>query len=267
MNLHSRQEPGTPAPSMDILGVRVANPSRAEAIALIRNALSRKRHLKVAFLNAHSANVAATDPEFCAVLDRFLVLPDGIGVDIAARRLYGRPFRANLNGTDFVPALLSAIGEPLTVGIVGAVRENGEKAAAGLAVAMPQHRFVYLNDGYLSKAEEPDVLRRIRELAPDILLVAMGVPRQEKWIDRNIDASHCTVPMAVGALLDFLSGAIRRAPPVVRRFRLEWLFRLVNEPVRLWRRYVLGNPLFLMRVVRQKARMRREGVGNAATGR
>ncbi len=79
----------------------------------------------------------------------------------------------------------------------------------------------------------------------------MGVPRQELWIAKNITSSHCTVPMAVGALLDFMSGAIPRAPLIIRRLRLEWLFRLITEPGRLWRRYIVGNPVFLARVLRQ----------------
>lgn len=80
----------------------------------------------------------------------------------------------------------------------------------------------------------------------------MGVPRQELWIARNLTEKHCTLPIAVGALLDFLSGAVPRAPGWMRRMRLEWLFRLIVEPGRLWRRYIVGNPLFLARVLRQK---------------
>lgn len=262
MNVQMAPDRDRSQATMEILGVRVRNTSREDAIALIANAIERKKYTKVAFLNAHSANVAAADAEFAAILADFLVLPDGIGVDIAASQLYGRPFLENLNGTDFVPALLKAFLKPVTVGIVGAVRENGEKAATGLSAVLPQHRFVYVNDGYLSPEEEPIVLERIRKLRPDILLVAMGVPRQEKWIERNLGADYCTVPIAVGALLDFLSGAVRRAPPWIRRMRMEWLYRLAIEPARLWRRYILGNPLFLMRVARQKFRLRRRDMLN-----
>lgn len=256
MNVQTRIASAPRPHSMNILGVDVANPSRGQAINTIRRAIERKRFTKVAFLNAHSANTAVTDPDFARMMAGFLVLPDGIGVDIAARQLYGQAFRENLNGTDFVPALLAAIDTPLTVGIVGAIRANGEKAAAGLTESMPQHRFVYLNDGYLKAMDEPEVLARIKALRPDILLIAMGVPRQEKWIEQHLDKSHCTVAIAVGALLDFLSGAVRRAPLPVRRLRLEWMYRLMLEPGRLWRRYVLGNPLFLLRVMRQKLRRR-----------
>ena len=109
-----------------------------------------------------------------------------------------------------------------------------------------------IHDGYFKPSEEPAILERIRGLKPDILLVAMGVPRQELWIARHITAEHCTMPIAVGALLDFMSGAVPRAPKLLRQLRLEWVFRLMVEPSRMWRRYVLGNPLFLARVLRQK---------------
>lgn len=246
--------PRAPLGAMNILGVAVTDASQADAIALLDEALRRKRYTKVAFLNAHSANTAVEDTEFSALLKTFTVLPDGIGVDIAAKMLYGRPFTDNLNGTDFVPALLAAVKRPLTVGIVGAVREHGERATADLVAKMPQHEFVYLNDGFLTPEEEPGVIRRIEKLRPDILLVAMGVPRQEKWIEANLDESACTMPIAVGALLDFLSGAVPRAPLAIRRMRMEWVYRLCLEPMRMWRRYMLGNPVFLMRVVRQKLR-------------
>ncbi|MEZ5810071.1 MAG: WecB/TagA/CpsF family glycosyltransferase [Rhizobiaceae bacterium] len=253
MNVQTQPPRALPG-AMDILGVAVTDASRADAIALVDEALQRRRYTKVAFLNAHSANTAAEDAEFAAVLKTFTVFPDGIGVDIAAKILYGRPFADNLNGTDFVPALLAAVKRPLVVGIVGAVREHGERATADLMARMPQHQFVYLNDGYLTPEEEPGVIRRIEELHPDIVLVAMGVPRQEKWIQTNLDGNSCTVPIAVGALLDFLSGAVPRAPLLVRRMRFEWVYRLCMEPVRLWRRYLLGNPVFVMRILRQKLR-------------
>jgi exopolysaccharide biosynthesis WecB/TagA/CpsF family protein len=145
----------------------------------------------------------------------------------------------------------------MTVGLIGAKGRNVERAVARFTALCPQHRFVLIYDGFFSAAEEPQILQRIRDLRPDILLVAMGVPRQELWIARNIDERHCTLPIAVGALFDFMSGAVPRAPAFVRTVRLEWVFRLLIEPMRLWRRYILGNPLFLARVLRQKLGMER----------
>ena len=251
MNIHSAPPRGN-AVTRNILGVAVACFGWDAGIDHLARLLAERRFTKVSFLNAHNANIACEDEVFARALGEFLVLPDGIGVDIASRMLYGEPFPANLNGTDFVPALLQATARPLTIALLGARRVNAEAAAAKLAALAPQHRFVVVHDGFFTPEEEVGIVSNIHELRPDILLVAMGVPRQELWIARNIGPSDCTLPIAVGALLDFLSGAVPRAPLFLRKLRMEWVFRLAIEPARLWRRYVVGNPVFLARVLRQK---------------
>lgn len=250
MNMHDAAH----SVSRDILDIAVASLGWDEAIAMLGARLREGRFTKVGFLNAHNANIACADREFAAALADFLILPDGIGVDIASRLLHGAPFPANLNGTDFVPAFLRSVSQPLTVGLLGASRDNADRAAHKLAALAPRHSFVVIHDGYFPPAQEQEIVSRIEALRPDVLLVAMGVPRQELWIARNLSERHCTMPIAVGALLDFLSGSVPRAPGWMRRLRLEWLFRLTLEPRRLWRRYILGNPLFLARVLRQKLR-------------
>lgn len=248
MNMHDVARSG----SRNILGIEVAGIGWDEAVAALKTRLAERRFTKVGFLNAHNANIACADREFASALDEFLILPDGIGVDIASWLLHGAPFPANLNGTDFVPAFLRSVPQPLTVGLLGASRHNADAAASKLAALAPQHSFAVIHDGYFSPAQEAEIVARIEALRPDVLLVAMGVPRQELWISRNVSERHCTMPIAVGALLDFLSGSVPRAPAWMRRLRLEWLFRLALEPRRLWRRYIFGNPLFLARVLRQK---------------
>jgi len=143
---------------------------------------------------------------------------------------------------------------PQKVALLGAKRANVESAAKKLARLAPHHSYVVIDDGFFTSEQEQGVVDRIAAIHPDILLVAMGVPRQEMWIDRWVTDDHCTMAIGVGALFDFLSGAVPRAPYWMRRSRLEWLFRLVVEPGRLWRRYILGNPLFVVRVLRQKWR-------------
>ncbi len=252
MNLHTARTTYGLRSWKTILGITVASIGWEEAIALLKRVLAERRFTKVSFLNAHNANTACVDQAFATALEDFLMLPDGIGVDIAAKLLYGSPFPANLNGTDFVPAFLKATNQPLRVGLLGAKLQNADAAARKLASLAPQHAFMVIHDGFFGADEEEKILDLIKSKRLDILLVAMGVPRQELWIARNITPEHCTLPIAVGALLDFLSGAVPRAPLFLRRIRLEWMFRLVLEPGRLWRRYVVGNPVFLARVLRQK---------------
>ncbi len=246
-------------PQRNILGTDVTVIGRDAAIAALGRDIAAGRFTRVTFLNAHNANIAFADARFRNVLPGFLVLADGVGVDIASKMLYGEPFPDNLNGTDFVPAFLKRHTAKLTVALLGAQRGNALVAAERLSEQAPQHEFIFLHDGYFGAQEETDILARLKEMRPDVLLVAMGVPRQELWIADKIGTEHCTMPIAVGALLDFLSGAVPRAPLWMRRLRLEWLFRLGLEPRRLWRRYVVGNPLFLLRVLGQKYRVKRGG--------
>ena len=245
-------------PRRIIVGVAVAALRQDEAIALLEHRILGGDFTKVGFLNAHISNIACADARLMRALDGFLVLPDGVGVDIASKLLYAETFPDNLNGTDFVPALLKSIGQGrpfgqgLSVGLLGASPENVAGAAKALAAMAPQHRFHVVSDGFFSPLDEPKILAKLAEMRPDILLVAMGVPKQELFIaDRTTDI-HATCVFAVGALLDFLSGAVPRAPQWMRSARLEWLFRLVIEPGRLWRRYMLGNPIFLLHVISQK---------------
>lgn len=239
-------------PTRKICGAEIAPLTRPAAISLLRRFIRMGGHAKVAFANAHFVNLAARDAEFRSAMNHFVVLPDGVGVDMAARFLYGACFPANLNGTDFIPYFLRQHGGSLRVALVGARPGVAEKAAATLATLAPQHRYLALADGFMTPEQEAQVLATLAENPVDVLLVAMGNPLQEKWIARHISARHARVAFGVGALFDFLAGEVVRAPKWVRQARLEWVWRLGQEPTRLWRRYLLGNPAFLLRVLRQK---------------
>lgn len=204
----------------------------------------------ISFLNANNANLMLSDDEYRNVLSRHLVLPDGIGVDLASLVFHGRKFPANLNGTDFVPALMTYLERPRRVGMIGARPEVLEKARKRFADHAPWHEFVAISDGYIGPDRLADVLKATEEAKVDILLIAMGTPYQEKWIDRHILPQHARLVISVGALFDFMAGEFPRAPVWMRGLRLEWFFRLVQEPKRLWYRYVVGIPLFFGHVVR-----------------
>jgi exopolysaccharide biosynthesis WecB/TagA/CpsF family protein len=249
MNVRAR---GIEPPLRRILDVDVAVLDRLQAIALLSELINKRQFTRIGFLNAHMANVARTDDDFSDVLSRFLILPDGVGVDLASKMVFGSPFPANLNGTDFIPALLRSLPGPLKIGLLGARRASVDGAARQLAYLAPHHRVEVVSDGYFTAAERPAVMTKLKAMRPDILLVAMGVPQQEFWIDDNLNGEHTTLAIGVGALFDFLAGAVPRAPSWIRHARLEWLFRLGIEPQRLWRRYVVGNPLFLLRAFAQR---------------
>lgn len=242
------------ASCMDIAGLAIADISGEEAIGCVEAALASRRVLRLGFVNAHCVNVARRNPAYRAAIADFLLLPDGIGVDIGAKILHGRAFAENLNGTDFVPRLAMALSRPVRIALLGAAPGIAERAAENLARVVPQHRVFAVSDGYFGAAGRTEVLARLSAEKPDIVLVAMGVPAQEIFIADHLDARHGTVFVAVGALFDFLAGNVPRAPRLARKLRAEWLWRLALEPKRLFRRYVLGNPLFLRDVLLDRLR-------------
>ncbi len=234
----------------DILGVSVAVVSMEEALTLLVRRVERKQFLPLAFLNANNANIAGKNPALIKAFAQFLVLADGVGVDLASLALHGAMFPENLNGTDLVPRLLHRIERPLKVALIGARREVAECARDAFQAMCPQHKVSVISDGYFKAADEPRILDQLAAERPDILLVAMGVPRQETWIVDKIGPEHCTVPIAVGALFDIFTGTVPRAPQWMLHLRIEWLYRLWREPKRLWRRYIIGNPVFMASLVK-----------------
>ncbi len=257
MTTHSMRGTSEPLDRKDILGVAVASLTADQAAVLLKRRLAERRFTRVSFLNAHNANVAASDPRVAAMFSEFLVLPDGVGVDIAARLLYGSPFPANLNGTDFIPALLRSARFPLKVALLGARRENVERAASRLAEIAPQHSVEVIHDGFFDERGGGGDPR------------PAGGAASRRPLGRHGRATAGAVDRRQAPFRP-LHHADRRRRPVrfpqrfhpagagpASRLRLEWLFRLALEPGRLWRRYLIGNPLFLWRVLRQRSEMTR----------
>lgn len=236
--------------SLSVLGIKVRDMSWAQAFDDVLDLLyqSDEQHI-FAFLNANNANIAMKNAQYRRSLQNAIILPDGIGVDIATRLREGKTFDANLNGTDFIPALLVFAQKPLKVALIGSRYEVAQRAADIFRTTTPWHEFIVISDGYFDQAQSHEILARLEKEAPDILLVGMGTPHQENWVDAHIKPCHGQLVFTVGALFDFTSERITRAPLKWRKLRVEWLHRLLVEPSRLWRRYLLGIPEFLGRVL------------------
>ncbi|MFN0064050.1 MAG: WecB/TagA/CpsF family glycosyltransferase [Myxococcaceae bacterium] len=236
-----------------VLGVRVAQMTRTQALQEVERLHTGKSHAAVAFVNAHTLNLAASSPSFRQLLNEFaLVLNDGSGLALAGR-LAGAPFPENLNGTDFTPRVLALCAERgWPVFFLGGRPRVAQEAASALTARFPGLRVVGVCDGYFTPEQSAGIAHSIRASGASVLLVAMGNPLQEEWLARWLPETGARVGFGVGALFDFAAGRVSRAPLWVRRFGVEWLYRLVLEPSRLWRRYVLGNPLFVARVLWSK---------------
>jgi alpha-1,3-mannosyltransferase len=234
------------------LGVGVAVCNRVDAVRHLDEAIANGELVKVAFANAHTLNVAHQNERFRTALQGFYVLNDGLGLDIASRIKFGRPFPENLNGTDFTPFYLAQSRHKLRIFLLGASPAIVATAAAAFARNHPRHTVAGLHHGYISDDDAPRVCAMIAAAKPDVVLVAMGNPLQELWIAQHAAATGAKLFFGVGALFDFAANKVPRAPSWVRSLHCEWVYRLSQEPRRLARRYLLGNPQFLLSILRDR---------------
>ena len=259
---------------VSLLGVRIHNPELESFLHILREHVVHSRQesaetktLHIGFANAHCLNVAWTDPAYRACMERMdWVLPDGIGVRLGCQ-LSSQPAVRNLNGTDLFPVLCeTAQAEDWSFYLLGGEPGIAERMAERTRERYPRLQIRGWNHGYFTEREEPALLESIRTLRPDILFVALGAPRQDIWIAKNLENLGIAAAFGVGGLFDFVSGRRGRAPAWIRGIGLEWLFRLALEPRRLMRRYILGNPLFLYRVWRWGTKSRQSPVPVDAAG-
>ncbi|MDD7971575.1 WecB/TagA/CpsF family glycosyltransferase [Roseinatronobacter sp. HJB301] len=237
-----------------LFGLPLLSASEAQAVG----ALLGRAKCRAAFVNAHCVNVAYRNPAYRRALDSAdLLLPDGAGIDLAAR-WQGARLAANLNGTDLCPLLLAeAARRGLSVFLLGGQAGVAADAANALSRSFPDLRIAGTLDGFAQATPEV-AIPTINDSGADILLVAMGVPLQDLWLAQYAPALRPRLVMGVGALFDFLAGRVRRAPRWIRRIRMEWAWRLAMEPRRMFGRYVIGNLVFLWRA-RRAARLAKTG--------
>jgi N-acetylglucosaminyldiphosphoundecaprenol N-acetyl-beta-D-mannosaminyltransferase len=230
-----------------ILGVRVDDVTYAEALALLLDAIDRRQSRAVATPNPEIVMLAYRDRGFRAVLNRCaLNIPDGIGLLLAAR-LAGDRLREHVQGTDLVAMLAAAATTRQTRQrwfLLGGMGDVARRAAGVLAREYPGLDVVGAIPGSPLPGDDDAVRAAIHAVGPvDVILVAYGAPRQERWLDRNLAALEIPVGIGVGGVFNYLSGDARRAPWRLRRLHLEWLHRLVTQPWR-WRRQ-LQLPIFV----------------------
>lgn len=241
----------TQFPRRKIFDVGVSVCTRELALAFLLRRLAARVPIKLAFANMHLLSVMQDRKVPAALLDDFLVLNDGIGLDIASFILHREGFPENLNGTDLVPALLKAVSPSTRVFLFGATPEVVGRAGEVLT-KLCDITICGMSDGYGVMADRTFVAQRIREARADIVLVALGNPGQEAWIAEASPRLGAPLVIGVGALFDIITGDYPRAPALIRRLRLEWLHRLALEPSRLFRRYTGEAALFFFKVLRER---------------
>ncbi len=254
LNTNTSVRPQSSSAELCMMDQSLFNGSRAQFLSAFAQNKARGERQQVFFMNADCFNLNANNTAYASTLRQAQwLLPDGSGVALAAR-LTGQKLQENLNGTDLFPELC-ALSEQKQwrVFFLGARPEVVEKLCKNLQQRYPQLDIQGSHSGFFTEAETPGILAQIA--GADLLFVAMGAPLQEQWIQQNWDRLEVSAAFAVGGLFDFYSGRIARAPVLWRKLGVEWVWRMLQEPGRLWRRYILGNPLFLWRVLRWQATM------------
>jgi len=235
----------------NVIGLRFYDCSLEAAAELLIHAANTGIKREVFFVNAHCINVAARDPSYAALLQNTeLLFADGAGMALAAR-MWGTRLRNNVNGTDLFPLVCEYAARTNTpLALLGASHGVAQACAENMQNKYPGLNIVRVNHGFLNTDKDIEEIEHLNRSGARILFVAMGVPLQEMWIQKNANRLKIPVILGVGALFDFYSGSICRAPELVRKFRLEWLYRLLMQPQRMFNRYVIGNPIFVLRVLK-----------------
>lgn len=238
-----------------LLGIKI---DRLDLEGLLKRAeefLNSGQRFKVMYVNIHCINTAFKDLKYKKVINSAdLVYCDGAGV-VMGSRILGLNLFQRMTGADWIYNLCEVCSSKgYSIYLLGAEPTIAEKARDKLISQFPKLKIAGTFHGYFEENYNDHLIEKINSAKPDILLVGMGSPKQEKWINENFGKLNANIVWGVGALMDFVTGKVSRAPEWMLDNGLEWLHRLIVEPRRLWRRYVLGNPIFFFRILKEKLR-------------
>jgi len=249
---------------VELAGALVDQVDLTTAVERVQEFLHSASAHHVMTINLDFLSIAQRDPQFRQIINRAdLAVADGMPL-VWAARLKAQPLAERITGVDLVDEscrLAAQMGQG--VFLLGAAPGTAETAAHRLEARHPGLRVVGVHSPPfrpLTPAEDEAIVRMIREAAPGLLFVAFGAPRQDLWIRAHLDALNVRVAMGVGCVLDLLAGTARRAPGWMQQAGLEWSYRLLQEPRRLWRRYLLDDMPMLGRLVLGSVRPERGGV-------
>jgi N-acetylglucosaminyldiphosphoundecaprenol N-acetyl-beta-D-mannosaminyltransferase len=241
------------ASSVTIAGIPVANLTESETVAEIDRLIADQGPHYAAVVNAAKIVAANQDERLKQILlDADLVTADGMSV-VWASRVLGHPLKQRVTGIDLFERLIArAAGRGLSVYFLGAREESVRGVVEHFTKEYPSLKISGYHNGYLTDSENHSLVESIRLSRADLLFVAMGSPAQEYWIASNIENAGVRFALGVGGSFDHVSGLARRAPRWMQRIGFEWLYRFLREPRRMWRRYLIGNSVFIWLIARQR---------------
>ena len=249
--------PAVQGTKQEILGVPIDALTMEEVLDRVDMAIVGRGRLRIGMVNAAKLVHMRRDPTLQTdVVSCNLILADGVPV-VWASRLLGRPLPERVAGIDLMHAMLRRGDENgYRVYCLGASEDVLAAAVGQITADYPHVKVVGRHHGYFTPQEEPGIVAAIADANPDILLVGMSSPKKERFLARRGDQLGVPVCHGVGGSFDVLAGKIRRAPPAWQQLGLEWLYRVKQEPRRLWRRYLVTNTLFCAAVLSELVRRR-----------
>jgi len=242
---------------ISILGLKIDNVSLEQLFDSIKKFINERKAKTLVFINPHIAIEAYKMQALKRYINSAsLVVADGIGI-VWASRFLGNPIQSKITGTDFMYLISNFCAvNGYSMYFFGAKPGVASEAAENLIKKYPKLKIAGIQHGFID--DDSQIVSDINKNNPDILIVCLGVPKQELWIEENIHKLNVPVVFGNGAAFDFVAGCFKRAPVWMQKFGLEWLFRLLQEPMRLWRRYLIGNMYFILLIVKQKFRILKE---------
>ena len=240
-----------PLKQVEILGVNVNSLTMAQAVEAVQQFIAEKKVALVATANAEMLMRSTQDEELKDILNQAdLVVPDGAGTVWAAGHL-GEPMPERVAGFDLAQELMrEAPARGDRIYFFGSAPGVADKAKAKAEELYPGIQVVGTRNGFFTEADEPGIIAEIKAARPDILLAALGVPKQEKWLKKHMQELQVPVSIGVGGTLDVTAGVMERAPLWMQKAKLEWLFRGLKQPSRAGR--LLALPKFVLKVVASK---------------
>lgn len=238
-------KPELNAPTVRLFGIPVHAVTMTQALDIIDGVIARRERMQIGVVNAAKVVNMRRNPALGEdVLSSDFILADGIAV-VWASRLLRRPLPERVTGIDLMMGMLRRGNRHrYRVYCLGATEEVSSAVAKRIAADFPEVVLAGRHHGYFTDAEEAGIAEAIAAARPDILLVAMTSPKKEKFLARWSERIGASICHGVGGSFDVLAGKVQRAPESWQRLGLEWLYRLKQEPGRMWRRYLVTNTLF-----------------------
>ena len=239
-----------PSDQISLFGAHINDVTMNQAVKMIIESKNSVGPKVGYFVNANSINLAFNKPSLINTINLGdMTFADGSGMRLAAR-FKGISLKDNINGTDLLPRLcLAAKAHDKKLFLLGSAEGIAKRTADNLVKTYQGLQVVGSHHGYLNSNNTPNIIKQINESNANILLVGMGSPIQEQWVEENRSLLNVDIVLAVGGLFDFYSGRIPRAPSWLRELGMEWVWRLIQEPRVKFKRYVIGNPLFVFRLL------------------